>query len=54
VRGERERALSGCVEATETEQQTIQIWLELDQEDPGFQFLTEENNAAITFLRCIS
>jgi hypothetical protein len=27
---------------TETTQENIQDWLQLDEEDPGFQFLTEE------------
>jgi hypothetical protein len=31
---------------TETTQENIQDWLELDEGDPGFQLLTEEEIAA--------
>jgi hypothetical protein len=34
---------------TETTQENIQDWLELDEGDPGFQLLTEEEIAAVTF-----
>jgi hypothetical protein len=34
---------------TETTQENIQDWLELDKEDLGFQLLTEEIIAAIYF-----
>jgi hypothetical protein len=34
---------------TETTQANIQVWLELDEGDPGFQFLTEEGIAAVYF-----
>jgi hypothetical protein len=32
---------------TETTQGNIQNWLELDEGDPGFQLLTEEEIAAV-------
>jgi hypothetical protein len=32
---------------TETTQENIQDWLELDDGDPGFQLLTEEEIAAV-------
>jgi hypothetical protein len=35
---------------TETTQENIQDWLELDEGDPGFQLLTEEEIAAVIFL----
>jgi hypothetical protein len=35
---------------TETTQGNIQDWLQLDEEDPGFQLLTEEEIAAVIFL----
>jgi hypothetical protein len=35
---------------TETKQEDIQDWLELDEGDPGFQLLTEEEIAAVIFL----
>jgi uncharacterized protein YehS (DUF1456 family) len=34
---------------TETTQEDIQDWLELDEGDPGFQLLTEEEIAAVIF-----
>jgi hypothetical protein len=34
---------------TETTQENIQDWLELDEGDPGFQFLVEEEIAAVIF-----
>jgi hypothetical protein len=34
---------------TETMQEIIQDWLELDDRDPGFQLLTEEEIAASYF-----
>jgi hypothetical protein len=34
---------------TETKQENIQDWLELDEGDPGFQLLTEEEIAAVIF-----
>jgi hypothetical protein len=34
---------------TETTQENIQSWLEMDEGDPGFQFLTEEEIAAVIF-----
>jgi hypothetical protein len=35
---------------TETTQENIQDWLELAEEDSGFQFLTKEGIAAVIFL----
>jgi hypothetical protein len=35
---------------TETTQQNIQDWLQLDEGDPGFQLLTGEEIAAVIFL----
>jgi hypothetical protein len=35
---------------TETTRENIQDWLQLDEGDPGFQLLTEEEIAAIIFL----
>jgi hypothetical protein len=35
---------------TETKQENIQDWLQLDEGDPGFQLLTEEEIAAVIFL----
>jgi hypothetical protein len=32
---------------TETTQENIQDWLQLDEGDPGFQLLTEEEIAAV-------
>jgi hypothetical protein len=34
---------------TETTQENIQDWLELDEGDPGFQVLREEEIAAVIF-----
>jgi hypothetical protein len=34
---------------TETTQENIQDWLQLDEGDPGFQPLTEEETAAVIF-----
>jgi hypothetical protein len=34
---------------TETTQENIQDWFELDEEDTGFQLLTEEEIAAVVF-----
>jgi uncharacterized protein YehS (DUF1456 family) len=34
---------------TETMQENIQDWLKLDEGDPGFQLLTEEEIAAVIF-----
>jgi hypothetical protein len=34
---------------TETSQGNIQNWLQLDEGDPGFQFLSEEEIAAVMF-----
>jgi hypothetical protein len=35
---------------TETTQENIQDWPQLDEEDPGFQLLTEEEIAAVIFI----
>jgi hypothetical protein len=32
---------------TETTQENVQDWLDLEEGDPGFQFLTEEEIAAV-------
>jgi hypothetical protein len=34
---------------TETMQENVQDWLQLDEGDPEFQFLTEEEIAAVIF-----
>jgi hypothetical protein len=34
---------------SETTQENIQYWLQLDEEDPGFEILTEEEIAAVIF-----
>jgi hypothetical protein len=34
---------------TETTQENIQDWLELDKGDPGFQLLTKEETVAVLF-----
>jgi hypothetical protein len=40
---------------TETTQEIIQDWLELDEErDPGFRLLTEEEIAAVIYFLCTS
>jgi hypothetical protein len=36
---------------TETTQESIQDWLELDEEIPGFQLLTEEEISAVILSR---
>jgi hypothetical protein len=35
---------------TETTQESIEDWLQLDEGDPGFQLLTDEETAAVIFL----
>jgi hypothetical protein len=35
---------------TETKQENIQDWPQLDEEDPGFQLLTEEEISALIVL----
>jgi hypothetical protein len=35
---------------TETAQENIQDWIQLDEGDPGFQLLTEDEIAALIFL----
>jgi uncharacterized protein YehS (DUF1456 family) len=35
---------------TETTQENIRDWLKVDERDPGFQLLTEEVIAEVTFL----
>jgi hypothetical protein len=39
---------------TETTQENIQDWLELDEGDPGFQLLTEEEIPAVIFFYLFS
>jgi hypothetical protein len=39
---------------TETTQENIQDWLELDEGDPGFQLLTEEEIAAVFYFYLFS
>jgi hypothetical protein len=39
----------GAAGETETTQENIQDWLELDEGDPGFQLLTEEGIVAVIF-----
>jgi hypothetical protein len=39
---------------TETTQEIIQDWLELDEWCPGFQLLTEEKIAAVFFINLFS
>jgi hypothetical protein len=39
---------------TETTQGNVQDWLDLDEGDPGFQLLTEEEIAAVIFLYLFS
>jgi hypothetical protein len=39
---------------TETTEENIQDWLELDEEDPEFQFLTEEETAAVIYFYLFS
>jgi hypothetical protein len=44
-----------AVGETEAKQENIQDWLQLDEGDPGFQLLTEEEIAAVIFLNlCLS
>jgi hypothetical protein len=38
-----------AAEETETTQENIQDWLQLDETDTGFQLLTEEVITAVTF-----
>jgi hypothetical protein len=39
---------------TETTQENIQDWLQLDEGDPGFQLLTEKEIAAVIFFYLFS
>jgi hypothetical protein len=39
---------------TETTQENIQDWLQLDEGDPGFQLLTEEEISALIFFYLFS
>jgi hypothetical protein len=41
--------VSRAAEDTETTQENIQDWLQLDEGDSGFQLLTEEEIAAVIF-----
>jgi hypothetical protein len=43
-----------AVGETETAQENIQDWLQLDEGDPGFQLLTEEEIAAVIFFYLFS
>jgi hypothetical protein len=49
----RAEELADCVEGswrqTETMQEDIQDWLELDEDDPEFQLLIQEKIAAVIF-----
>jgi hypothetical protein len=38
-----------AAEETETTEENIQDWLQLDEGDPGFQLLTQEEIAAVKF-----
>jgi uncharacterized protein YehS (DUF1456 family) len=38
-----------AVGETETTEENIQDWLKLDEGDPGFQLLTEEQIAAVIY-----
>jgi hypothetical protein len=38
---------------TETTQENIQDWLELDEGDPGFHLLTEEENCCSYIFFCL-
>jgi hypothetical protein len=38
-----------AAEGTEIKQENIQDWLELDEGDPGFQLLTEEEIASVLY-----
>jgi hypothetical protein len=42
-----------AAEEIETTQENIQDWFELDEEDHGFQLLTEEEIAAVIFFSFI-
>jgi hypothetical protein len=42
--------VSRAVGKTETMQENIQDWLDLDEGDPGFQLLTEEEISAVIFV----
>jgi hypothetical protein len=35
---------------TETTQEDMQYWLQLDEEDPGFQILTEGETSAVIYI----
>jgi hypothetical protein len=39
---------------TETTQENIQDWLQLDEGDPGFQLLTEEDISTVIFFYLFS
>jgi hypothetical protein len=41
------QTVSKAAGETETTQKKIQDWFELDEGDPGFQLLTEEETAAV-------
>jgi hypothetical protein len=44
----------GAAGETETTQENIQDWLQLDEGDPGFQFLIEEEIAAVIYFYLLS
>jgi hypothetical protein len=44
----------GAAGETETTQQNIQVWLQLDEGDPGFELLTEKEIAALIFFYLFS
>jgi hypothetical protein len=39
---------------TEATQKNVQLWIELDEGDPGFQLLTEDEIAAVIFFNLFS
>jgi hypothetical protein len=48
-REEEFQAMLKTAGETETTQENIQIWLELDEGDPGFQLLTAKEIPAVIF-----
>jgi hypothetical protein len=42
--------LRAAGETETTQENTNQDWLQLDEEDPGFRLLTEENISAVIFI----
>jgi hypothetical protein len=43
-----------AADETDTTQGSIQDWLQLDEGDPGFQLLTEDEIAAVIFCYLLS